>query len=229
MTQLDLSHELSTNPNFYLRFSKFNLGKHVPEITGMKSPIYGINREDMIIETELTFDCDADIEIELQAGFDFRGRHYEFSIRPGLQWFYMKTKVRLTCGPLFSMLPLIGGITVSLIDQPVVDWRTVGMARIFNLDFLKSGLCRVANCWLQWPARIYINLAKYKPTEAMSLGDPIACIQIELRKANKLQGFDGKVPKPFVSVEFEDQEQWTLAQATTNNPTFNHRMLFYRP
>ena len=130
-----------------LRLCQASLGSNPPSISGIQVKNRGIKLDDIIMDAEISLNSDLRFEIV--------GRHYLFA---GIDYLKLKLRFRALFSPLFNESPSIGGIYISLLAVPQIDWRFMGLLRVLNIGLLKMSIAYLFFIWFGIPSRLTVNL-----------------------------------------------------------------------
>ena len=226
-----------------LEIKSLYLGERVPKITGIHVMNRGVRREDLIIDCELTFDSDLNIEIKglklisIETKIKCSLISGKYFIDFGIKWFYFKAKTRILLTPLFRDLPVVGNVQISFLEKPKINWKFTGLLTIMNWDFVKNCVTCVVSYFFENPHYFVINLAKILPIKEMKLKEPIGLLRVEVMSAKYAERTDmtrvwGCLPScarqsdPYCKVEVEEQEMSTNVIRNNSNPEWYQEFCF---
>jgi hypothetical protein len=172
--KLDQTHVLSKikeKTRGYLELSvlRTSIGHHPPRVTGVR--VLGDRSHDVIIDTEITFDDEMDISVEIEV------RVYKFKpmvLCVGLRKFFLRLMMRIVVAPISSDLPLADSITMYLMERPSINWTFVGLGRILNIRFLQHLIEDLISSILLYPKAIQVKLLReYLTSEPIDTEEPV--------------------------------------------------------
>ncbi|RWS30628.1 uncharacterized protein B4U80_12294 [Leptotrombidium deliense] len=217
--RLDFIGSLNAITNFTVE--SVSLGKKVPSITGVHVMQSGTKREIIVIDAEITYDGDIDLKI---GG--------SFLLTAGITRLYFRTKVRLVLGPLFRREPIIGSIGITLLDDPIVDWKFIGILKIGNANWIKTLVSKIVANILKNPRKLTINLARKIPKSEKDIGEPKALLCVDVIEAKDLPRSitnfyccDVK-PDAYCSVNVGSEIRQTPVITFSDNPEWNQTFNF---
>ena len=207
-----------------LKITQSSLGKRSPYISGVRVIKRGVKKDDAILECELTFDSNLNIQIE-----------GNYLIRFGFERFYFRSKIRIVAGPLFREIPAVGSITINLIEKPTIEWKFTGCVQILNLKLIKKFAAYFLNYWLGQPLKSKLNIAKFLPLRELKLRDPIELIKVDLIEALNLPRAQMKMKiccqtkkaDTYCLVSIDNDEKSTNVKRDTDNPEWNETLIFF--
>lgn len=113
------------------KFDRIILGTISPRIGGIKVYDKNVRRDEIIMDVDLFYTSDCDINFEL-AG-----------IRGGVKHFEIQGLVRIVMKPLINKIPLVGGLQIFFLNNPDIDFNLVGVADLFDMPGLSELLRKV--------------------------------------------------------------------------------------
>ena len=205
-----------------LRITQSSLGSRSPYISGVRVVKRGVKKEDAILECELTFDSNLNVQVE-----------GNYMLRFGLERFNFRSKIRVVAGPLFREVPAVGSITVNLIDRPNIEWKFTGCLQILNLNLIKSFAAYFVSYWLGQPLKSKLSIAKFLPLRELKLRDPVELFKVDLIEALNLPRGQMKIccqtkkADTYCLVSIDNDEKSTNVQQDTDNPEWNQTLMFF--
>lgn len=142
-------------------------GATPPRIGGIK--VYDRNtlRDEIIVDMELIFASDCNIKFRL-AGMTGR-----------LEQFEIFGMIRVILKPLISMKPFIGGLQVSFLDKPDIDFQITGTSELLDAPGINDILHRIiakkiakALVTLVSPNKYHVTLRKDIPSMSLKMPEP---------------------------------------------------------
>lgn len=139
-------------------------GTTPPRIGGIKVYDRNISRDEIIIDMELIFMSDCNINFRL-AG-----------LSASLSDFEIHGMIRIVMKPIIGKIPFIGGMQIFFLDQPHIDFDLDGASDLLKIPYLSDMLRRViakkiANIMV-WPNKFPIKLTKKAPAAAFKMPEP---------------------------------------------------------
>lgn len=113
------------------KFDRIILGTIAPRIGGIKVYDKNVRRDEIIMDVDLFYTSDCDINFEL-AG-----------IRGGVKHFQIQGLVRVVMKPLIDKIPLVGGLQIFFLNNPSIDFNLVGIADLLDMPGLSELLRKV--------------------------------------------------------------------------------------
>lgn len=206
-----------------LKIVESNLGNKSPYISGVRVVKSGVRKEHAILEFELTFDSNLNIQID-----------GNYLIKFGIKQFYFRSKLRMVAGPLFREMPAVGSITINLIEKPLIDWTFTGCLQILNFKLLKNSISYLIKYWLGQPLKSKLNIAKFLPLRELNLQDPIELIKFDLIEAQNLPNKQMKIccckakkMDTYCLVVIDNDEKFTNVRQDADNPEWNQTLIFF--
>lgn len=106
---------------------KFKLGTKAIRLGGMK--VYSTSEDEVILELPVLWGADNEIDVAVYA----KVGSFRFYIPLSVSDIQLKAVARVTLNPLVEEIPCIGGVTVSLLEVPHVDFR---LSLFHSIDLL---------------------------------------------------------------------------------------------
>ena len=195
------------------------IGNQVPFISGINVKRRGLNLEDVIIDFDIIFNSDLN--------FLIKGK---YSIKAGIERFFIRSRLRIILSPLFHEQPSIGKIYIMLASTPQLDWTFNGAFEPLNLNIFKSIASKCLFFWLGVPSKVSINIAKQIPSRESKLKEPKGLVQIDINEASNLPRSKSFCPSRNVNaycvVSVEKIEKWTQVMKNTSCPEWNASFFF---
>ena len=130
MVKNDLEPEVKKSLEKYglggFKFERVALGQMPPRITGIKVYDKNSKQNQIIMDLDLTFASDCDIE------FSIKG------VSSGIKDINLRGMLRVELKPLISDIPLVGGVQVYFLSQPELDFDLCGLANVFDFPGLSN-------------------------------------------------------------------------------------------
>ena len=106
-----------------IKVSRVSFGEIPPRIGGVK--VYPSNRtvsrDEIIFEVEVTWASECDLEVVVRQTQDF--------VSLGVKDILVQGQLRVTLAPLLDVAPLVGGVRLSFIEEPHINFDLEGVAR----------------------------------------------------------------------------------------------------
>lgn len=126
-----IQKKLASTPLHSLKLHDFHIGEHPVRVVGIKVEPHG--EDDLVIDVELAYDGNAQVSLTMSQS------DLKISIPAKLQNFKISNlKMRIVVKKFLPSLPFIGGLQLCLLEEPLMDWETSGVAQITDIDMLKS-------------------------------------------------------------------------------------------
>lgn len=113
------------------KFDRIQLGTISPRIGGVKVYDKNISRNEIILDADLFYASDCDINFQL-AG-----------MKAGIKDFQIHGMIRIIMKPLITKMPLVGGLQIFFLNNPDVDFNLVGVADLLDMPGLSDMLRRI--------------------------------------------------------------------------------------
>lgn len=139
-------------------------GTTPPRIGGIKVYDRNISRDEIIVDMELIFMSDCNINFRL-AG-----------LSASLKDFEIHGMLRIIMKPIISKSPFIGGMQIFFLDKPHIDFDLDGASDLLKIPYLRDMLRRViekkiANIMV-WPNKYPIKLTKKTSLTLLKMPQP---------------------------------------------------------
>lgn len=140
-------------------FVKCDLGKNLPTL----GPVYVYDKTKqkhcgIQLDVGFNWSCDADIELYLVAGMQL-----------GIKSLTLAGEVSLILRPLMDTLPIVGGMQISMISPPSIQWDFVGVANVVDLPVIQGAVRQVVmqliSEQLVLPNRLFIHWLQGREAE----------------------------------------------------------------
>ena len=150
-----------------------------------------------------------------------------FLLPMGLKKLRLRVKTEIVTSPLLSRLPGVGGVTVRLLEPPLIDWSFSGWLIFLNpLGYLASQLLYFL---AKSPHPIHADFTELFPELDLDQMESKAVLQVNLYCARDIPHPNALLrltPDSFVLVEVESISQWTKIVRSSSNPVFNQTFTF---
>lgn len=152
------------------KFDRIMLGTIPPRIGGVKVYDKNIARNEIIMDMDLFYASDCDINFQL-AG-----------MRAGIKDFQIHGMVRVIMKPLIPKMPLVGGLQIFFLNNPDIDFNLVGVADLLDMPGLSDMLRRIIveqiGAIMVLPNKLPITLSTEVPSIALKMPEPeVNCIR----------------------------------------------------
>jgi len=171
--------------NLALKDFKFNhvlLGNIPPRIGGIKCYDRSTARNEIIMDLEVTWAGDCDIQVSIKG------------MKASILDLYIHGQLRVVLKPLIHNLPLVGGIQVYFLNNPNVDFAVGGLANVTDLPGISSILRRVIveqlARFIVLPNKVSVPLVNDIPMKVFKCPEPEGILRITLVEAKNLMKMD---------------------------------------
>ena len=115
-------------------FTEIQAGDIPPRVEGIK--VHRVdNNSEIVIDVSICYAGDSRIVTTLdldKIGLKVPIIANNISVKAGL---------RLVLHPVYKSLPVLGGISISLLDRPTLDWEFSGLSSVLNFILVKQLIC----------------------------------------------------------------------------------------
>ncbi|XP_071788056.1 extended synaptotagmin-2-like isoform X1 [Asterias amurensis] len=202
------------------RFEKIKLGTYPLRIGGVKVYTDHVGRDEIILDLEIFYAGNCDIEISLKALKRFKA---------GIESLQLHGTLRVEMKPLVDRVPLIGGMSIYFLNKPAIDFNLTNVADILDIPGL-SGLLhsiledQLAN-FLVLPNRLPVKLIDDVDISSLKYPMPQGVLRIHVIEAKNLVAADIGILKkgksdPYCIVRVGSQKFKTKAIKKTLNPVW---------
>ncbi|XP_033105787.1 extended synaptotagmin-2-A-like [Anneissia japonica] len=203
------------------RFEKIRLGHYPPRIGGVKVYTDKVARDEIVMDLELFYAGDCDIEISFKT---------LKRIKAGIQDIQLHGTLRVEIKPLVNIMPLIGGMSFFFLNKPATDFNLTNLADVLDIPGI-SGILRniiedqIAH-FLVLPNRIPVSLMEDVDLTSLKYPMPEGVLRINIVEARDLMKMDFGLFKkgksdPYVVVEVGAQKFKTKVINNTCDPIWN--------
>eukprot|EP00092_Neocalanus_flemingeri_P000407 GFUD01000433.1.p1 GENE.GFUD01000433.1~~GFUD01000433.1.p1 ORF type:complete len:792 (+),score=178.56 GFUD01000433.1:116-2491(+) len=158
------------------------LGNIPPRIGGIKCYDKNTARNEIILDLDLTWAGDSDIQVSIKG------------MRASILDLYIHGSLRVVLKPLIHNFPLVGGIQVYFLNNPNIDFAVGGLANVTDLPGISSILRRVLAeqlaGFLVLPNKLSIPLVHDIPMKVFKCPEPEGVLRITLVEAKNLMRMD---------------------------------------
>ncbi|XP_065052975.1 extended synaptotagmin-3-like [Rhopilema esculentum] len=202
--------------SFY--FEKIHLGDQAPRFGGIKVYSKNIERSEIILDCDLIYAGDATVKVKVKG------------ISAGITNIQVRAKVRFEMNPLVSQPPLIGGMSLYLLDIPDINFDLTDLLNLLDVpglsDILHCCVRQAISSFVVLPNRIKIPIGENVDLESLKYPLPDGILRIEVVEAEDLVAKDTNVfskdtSDPYVILTVGTQTLKTAAKEETLNPAWN--------
>ncbi|XP_059218409.1 extended synaptotagmin-2 isoform X3 [Stomoxys calcitrans] len=200
------------------RFDRIILGTIPPRIGGVKVYTQNIGRNEIIMDLDLFYASDCDINF------------YLGSIKGGIKDFQIHGWIRVVMKPLIRSMPLIGGLQIFFLNNPNIDFNLVGAIDFMDMpglsDLLRRIIVEQIGNIMVLPHKLPITLSEEVPATALKMPEPEGVLRIHVVEAKDLMKKDismlGKGKSdPYAIINVGSQEFKTQIIDNNVNPKWD--------
>ncbi|XP_022104260.1 extended synaptotagmin-2-like [Acanthaster planci] len=203
------------------KFETIKLGTYPPRIGGVKVYTDQVGRDEIILDLELFYAGNCDIEISVKA---------LKRIKAGIESLQLHGTLRVEMKPLVDKVPLVGGMSIYFLNKPAIDFNLTNVADVLDIPGL-SGILhsiledQLAN-FLVLPNRLPIKLIDDVDISSLKYPMPQGVLRIHVIEAKNLVAKDlallskGK-SDPYCIVRVGSQKFKTKAISKTLTPVWD--------
>ncbi|XP_046542868.1 extended synaptotagmin-2-like isoform X2 [Haliotis rubra] len=178
-------------------FSKVDMGTKPLRVEGVR--VYNIRRGEIYMDLDLCYDGDADIDIGLLV-----------SNAAGIQQIKLLGTLRVVLKPLLSAAPLVGGVSVFFITNPILDFDLTNLANIMDIPMFNTELHAIIQRQLSdllvFPKRMEYIIGEGVKFSKLRCPRPQGVLAIHVKEAKDLMDADGiGISDPYAKVKVGDQ------------------------
>ncbi|XP_071343953.1 extended synaptotagmin-3 [Trachinotus anak] len=164
-------------------FTKIHFG-HVPlRITGIKAYTHEVDQKEVVLDMNLCYDGDVDIDAEVQP-----------PIVAGVKGLKLKGTIRVILEPLIGQVPLVGGVTFFFIRPPTLEINWTGMTNLLDSPAFSSlseeTIVDVISSFMVLPNRMCFPLVDQVKVDQMRFPLPRGVVRVHLLEARDLLAKD---------------------------------------
>lgn len=164
------------------RFDRMILGTIPPRIGGIKVYDKNIARNEIIMDLDLFYAGDCDINFVLGG------------IRGGIKDFQIHGTVRVVMKPLIPVTPLVGGLQIFFLNNPNIDFNLVGVADLLDMpglsDLLRRIIVEQIAAMMVLPNKLPIILSDQIEALSLKMPEPEGVLRIHVVEAKNLMKMD---------------------------------------
>ncbi|XP_077993101.1 extended synaptotagmin-2-like isoform X7 [Glandiceps talaboti] len=164
------------------RFEKIDLGERPLRIGGVKVYTEHIKRNEIIMDLDIYYAGDCDIEVGLSR------------VKAGIEDVQLHGTLRVEMKPLIPNVPLIGAITVYFLNMPDLDFNMTNIANILDIPGLSGSLRNIIedqlSQFLVLPNRLVVPMTKDTDVLKLKFPLPKGVLRIGVMEAKDLMRKD---------------------------------------
>uniref|UniRef100_UPI0037E7D695 extended synaptotagmin-3 n=1 Tax=Semicossyphus pulcher TaxID=241346 RepID=UPI0037E7D695 len=164
-------------------FTKVHFG-HIPlRITGMKAYTHEVDRREVILDMNISYEGDVDIDADVQS-----------PITAGVKGLKLHGMMRVILEPLIGQAPLVGGVTFFFIRRPTLEINWTGMTNLLDSPGFSSlseeTIMDIIASLMVLPNRMCIPLIDQVKVDQMRFPIPRGVVRVHLLAARDLVAKD---------------------------------------
>ncbi|XP_055676683.1 extended synaptotagmin-2 isoform X2 [Lutzomyia longipalpis] len=200
------------------KFDRMILGTIPPRIGGVKVYDKNISRNEIIMDLDLFYASDCDINFSLGG------------MRGGIKDFQIHGMVRVVMKPLINKMPLVGGLQIFFLNNPNIDFNLVGVVDLLDMPGLNDMLRRIiieqVGAIMVLPNKLPITLSDEVPAVTLKMPEPEGVLRVHVMEAKDLMKKDFSVvgkgkSDPYAIVTVGAQQFRTQIIDNTVNPKWD--------
>ncbi|XP_061389220.1 extended synaptotagmin-2, partial [Musca vetustissima] len=200
------------------RFDRIILGTIPPRIGGVKVYTQNIGRNEIIMDLDLFYASDCDINF------------YLGGMKGGIKDFQIHGWVRVVMKPLIRSMPLVGGLQIFFLNNPNIDFNLVGVIDLLDMpglsDLLRRIIVEQIGNIMVLPNKLPITLSDEVPATSLKMPEPEGVLRIHVVEAKDLMKKDismlGKGKSdPYAIINVGSQEFKTQIIDNNVNPKWD--------
>lgn len=145
-------------------FQRVILGSIPLRIGGVKVYDHNVSRNEIIMDMDIFYAGDCDISFTIGG------------IKGGIRDFQIHGMMRVVMKPLITSMPLVGGLQVFFLNNPVIDFNLVGMADLLDMpglsDILRRIIVEQVARMMVLPNKLPIQLSDAIPAQVLKMPEP---------------------------------------------------------
>lgn len=201
------------------RFDRIILGTIPPRIGGVKVYDYNVARNEIIMDLDLFYASDCDINFYLGA------------MKGGIKDFQIHGWIRVVMKPLIRTMPLVGGLQIFFLNNPNIDFNLVGIIDFMDMpglsDLLRRIIVEQIGNIMVLPNKLPISLSDEVPAASLKMPEPEGILRIHVVEAKDLMKKDiGMLGKgksdPYAIINVGSQEFKTQIIDNNVNPKWDY-------
>ena len=231
--------KLANTPLSTVDAQDFNIGDKPVTVVSITAASREL--DSLVLDVELAYDGNASVTITITED-NITNIAVPFTLK---KFKLSHLRARLVIRPLLSTFPFVGGVQVSLLETPLLDWEMAGAATFVNVDLFKKTVLKVVDDMVLYrfvaPNRLNLVLDLFEPEhelfakfgfshtkvtdESVAMPRPQGVLRVTVVEARGLRATDlgfqhlGKVGNhlnPFRPSQFSISE--VLPKKTTSDP-----------
>uniref|UniRef100_UPI003AAF52BC extended synaptotagmin-3 n=1 Tax=Centroberyx gerrardi TaxID=166262 RepID=UPI003AAF52BC len=164
-------------------FTKVHLG-HIPlRITGMKVYTHEVDKREVVMDMNISYDGDVDIDTEVKS-----------PITAGVKGLQLQGMLRVILEPLIGQAPLVGGVTFFFIRRPTLQINWTGMTNLLDTpafsQLSEGAIMDIIASLMVLPNRMCIPLIDQVKVDQMRFPLPRGVVRVHLLEARDLPAKD---------------------------------------
>ncbi|XP_059621381.1 extended synaptotagmin-2 isoform X2 [Phlebotomus argentipes] len=164
------------------KFDRMILGTIPPRIGGVKVYDKNISRNEIIMDLDLFYASDCDINFNLGG------------MKGGIKDFQIHGMVRVVMKPLINKMPLVGGLQIFFLNNPNIDFNLVGVVDLLDMPGLNDMLRRIiieqVGAIMVLPNKLPIKLSDELPAVTLKMPEPEGVLRVHVMEAKDLMKKD---------------------------------------
>ncbi|XP_034947914.1 extended synaptotagmin-3 isoform X2 [Chelonus insularis] len=201
------------------QFGRLVLGRIPPKVYGIKVYEKNTSRNEIIMDCDVLYAGDCDISFHLG------------NIKGGIRDFQLRGMLRVVMKPMLNVMPLVGGVQVSFLNNPSIDFNLVGAVDVLDFPGFNQALRKVVREQIAaiavLPNKIVIPLSAEIPAEILKTPEPEGVLRIHVVQAKHLMKKDiGMLGKgksdPYAIISVGAQEFRTHTIDNTVDPKWDY-------
>lgn len=164
-------------------FTKVHFGHIPPRITGMKAYTHEVDQREVVLDLNICYDGDVDIDAEVKA-----------PITAGVKGLKLQGMLRVILEPLIGEAPLVGGVTFFFIRRPTLQINWTGATNLLDSPGFSSlsedTIMDIIASLMVLPNRMCIPLIDQVKVDQMRFPLPRGVVRVHLLEARDLLAKD---------------------------------------
>uniref|UniRef100_G3NCK4 Extended synaptotagmin-3 n=1 Tax=Gasterosteus aculeatus aculeatus TaxID=481459 RepID=G3NCK4_GASAC len=156
-------------------FTKVHFGNTPLKITGMKVFTDEVDHRQVILDLDICYEGDVDIDAEVKP-----------PITAGIKGLKFQGTMRVILEPLIGQVPLVGGVTFFFIRRPVSDVLMI----LFSLECILNTIMDIIASLMVLPNRMCVPLIDQVKVDQMRFPLPRGVVRVHLLEARDLLAMD---------------------------------------
>ncbi|NP_001011364.1 extended synaptotagmin-3 [Xenopus tropicalis] len=160
-------------------FTKVHLGEKFPRINGVKSYTKNVDKREVILDLQLSYNGDVEINVEVKK-----------MCKAGVKGVQLHGTLRVILAPLLPDLPFVGAVTMFFIQRPHLDINWTGLTNVLEIpgvsDFSDSMIVDMIASHLVLPNRFTVPLSSQVQAAQLRFPLPHGVLRLHLIEAEDL-------------------------------------------